>query len=61
MKRQAIWFLVIGALLMAFGLFARPYINISESANDFLKGIGVALIFGALFLQINHQRPKKNP
>ncbi|HMG15116.1 MAG TPA: hypothetical protein VK590_06705 [Saprospiraceae bacterium] len=51
MKKQSLLLLLFGALCMSFPLFARTFIYIPDNAADFLKGFGVAMIFGALIIQ----------
>lgn len=50
MKKQTLWLLFLGTFSMAFGLLASPFIHVPNAADDFLKGLGIAFIFSALFL-----------
>jgi len=51
MKKQSLWLLLTGSLFTSFTFFAGSFINIPDPTEDFMKGFGVALIVGALFLQ----------
>jgi hypothetical protein len=59
MKKQTLWLLVIGSVCMSFSLFASPFIKISDPITDFLKGLGVAFIISALFVQKKLSRIKQ--
>ncbi len=41
---------------MEFTLLTRPFFQIAPDLGDFLKGIGVAIIFSALFVQWKAKR-----
>jgi len=51
MKRQALWLLAIGAVLMSFTLLTKNFFQIPEGPDDFMKGFGVALMISSLFVQ----------
>jgi O-antigen/teichoic acid export membrane protein len=51
MKKQTLWLLLIGGLFTSITFFTSSFINMPDSTRDFMKGFGVALIVGALFLQ----------
>jgi len=48
MKKQVLLLLLFGNLCMSFSLFTRHFIKVPESIDEFLKGLGVALIISAL-------------
>jgi len=56
MKKQPLWFIVIGNLCMAFTLFTSPFIKVPDSIGDFLKGFGVVFVISALFIQKKKER-----
>jgi hypothetical protein len=56
MSRKTLWLMLIGNLCMTFSLFTSPFFAVSESAGDFLKGFGVALVIGAFFLEVKRKR-----
>jgi hypothetical protein len=59
MKKQTLWLLLIGSVCMSFSLLASPFIKVPDSITDFLKGMGVAFIIAALFVQKKLQRIRK--
>ena len=56
MKKQTLWLLFLGTFSMAFGLLVSPFMQVPNSADDFLKGLGIAFIFSALFLDRKMRR-----
>jgi hypothetical protein len=51
MKRQTILLLLVGTLCMSFTLFTKHFFKVPDTLGDFLKGLGVAFIISALFVQ----------
>lgn len=51
MKKQTIYLLLTGTLCMSFTLFSRHFFETSFVVEDFLKGLGFALIISSLFVQ----------
>jgi hypothetical protein len=45
MKKQALWFLLIGNLCMSFPVFTRSFLTVPESIEDFFKGMGIVFVF----------------
>ena len=62
MKKQTCWLMLAGTLLMGFTVFTRSFIAVPEDMADFLKGIGVAIIISAFFLdrKKHHLKTKKS-
>jgi hypothetical protein len=56
MKKQTLWLLLIGNLCMSFTLFTNPIMKVPVDLGDFIKGFGVALVFGALYVQKKLER-----
>ena len=59
MKKQTLYLLVIGLLLIGFGTLSRPYLHIDQNIDDFLKGVGIAFVISGLFFQARKMRGKK--
>lgn len=56
MKKVTIILLVLGAFGMSFQLLTQHFFAIPLSVMDFMKGLGVALILSALYVQFKLQR-----
>lgn len=55
-KKQTILLLFIGTLCMSFTLLTRLFFETPVDIADFLKGLGVAFIISALFVQKKLER-----
>jgi len=56
MKRQTLLLILIGTLCMSFTLFTRHFLNVPDNLSDFFKGLGIAFIISALFVQKKLER-----
>jgi hypothetical protein len=55
-RKLYLWLMLIGNLAMSFTMFTRSFFTLPESVADFLKGIGVALVFGACVIMVRQKR-----
>lgn len=51
MKKQTLILLIIGSLCVSFTLFSKHLFSGFNDIDDFAKGLGVAFIISALFVQ----------
>ena len=52
MKKQTLYLLLAGNLLMSFTLFTRSFFIVSEQVTDFLKGFGIVLVLYAFAIMV---------
>ena len=57
-KKQTCWFLIAGCLSIGFTQITRHFLNTPEWIADFLKGIGLALMLGAMVMEKGHCKNK---
>ena len=55
-KRTAYLLLLIGNLCMSLKLFTSSFLNLSESATDFLKGMGIVFVIYSCALIVRQRR-----
>jgi hypothetical protein len=59
MKKQTALLLLAGNLLLACHAWTSIFVQLPGDAIDFFKGIGVAFIFSAFFMEVK-KRNRKN-
>ena len=61
LSKQSVILLLSGIFIMSFGTMTRTFLHIAEDADDFLKGLGVALMVGVLIREaITTSKAKNN-
>jgi hypothetical protein len=60
MKKQTLILLVIGSFCVSLTLFSKHLSSGFNDIDDFAKGLGVALIISALFVQRKLERNPNN-
>ena len=56
LKKTTIYLILVGTLCMSFTLLTRNFFETPLDLDDFFKGLGVAFIISALFVQRKLER-----
>ncbi len=59
MASKTVLLLAVGTFCLSFPLLARHLIQIPAGPGDFLKGLGLAFMLSALFIQHKLERKKQ--